>query len=203
MIRRRADRAGTPGFTLLELLAVILILGLVTSLAFPTIGGQSRRQLRAQARQLAADLELARQRSVVTGVTHRVQIDLERARYWVEWSVPEAPAPGDGTTAEPAPEEGEIGPDTPIDLSPPRQQIAAFEPLPNQLGRAKALADDTYFEGVGTPEAWIDSGVVSVRFERDGTADPSEIVLANQDGDDLLLEVLPLADAVRIRDASP
>jgi prepilin-type N-terminal cleavage/methylation domain-containing protein len=195
----RRRRLAEAGFTLLELMAVVVILALVASLAIPYAGGQSSRTLRLQAQRLAADLELARQRTVVTGIPHRMQIDLEEARYWLEWrqSGPDAGEP----VADPE-EPAEIGPDSPIDLAPPRQVVADFRPLPNQFGRDARLDEGTIFEGVETPESWIDTGVVSVHFERDGGAEPSAIVLANESGDRLLLEVLPLADSVRIHDAS-
>ncbi|UCE86242.1 MAG: prepilin-type N-terminal cleavage/methylation domain-containing protein [Deltaproteobacteria bacterium] len=197
----RRSRPGRGGFTLLELLAVVMILGLISSLALPYIGRQSSRTLRAQARRIAADLELARERSVVTGVAHRVQIDLDESVYWVESSAPaEAEGAPDASAALPA-EAAPIGPDTPIDLSPPIDASLDFQPLPNQLGKGQSLDDDTFFDSARTPEDTIDSGVLTIQFNRDGTADPTEIVLANDGGDVLILEVLPLADTVRIHDA--
>jgi prepilin-type N-terminal cleavage/methylation domain-containing protein len=196
MIRERDARPGQSGFTLLELLAVVMIVGLVSSLALPYIGRQSSRTLRSEAQQLAAALELARERSVVTGVPHRVQLDLEASRYWIEWSGGADAASDDSAVLAPVVQE--IGPDTPIDLSPPRDTAASFQPLPSQLGRPQQLENDAYFEGARTPEASFDSGVVTIEFGHDGTADPTEIVLANEGGDAFILEVLPLADAVRI-----
>ena len=198
MICERDACLGHGGFTLLELLAVVMILGLVSSLALPYIGRQSSRTLRSEAQQLAATLELARERSVVTGVPHRVQLDLEASRYWIEWSGGADPNAASEDSGALAPVAQEIGPDTPIDLSPPRDTAASFQPLPSQLGRPQPLKNDAFFEGTRTPEGWLESGVVTIEFGRDGTADPTEIVLANEGGDAFVLEVLPLADAVRI-----
>ena len=39
-----------------------------------------------------------------------------------------------------------------------------------------------------------------IAFERDGTASATQVVLADEDGHALAVEVLPLADAVRILD---
>jgi type II secretion system protein H len=189
MIRERDARPGQSGFTLLELLAVVMIVGLVSSLALPYIGRQSSRTLRSEAQQLAAALELARERSVVTGVPHRVQLDLEASRYWIEWSGGADAASDDSAVLAPVVQE--IG-------SPPRDTAASFQPLPSQLGRPQQLGNDAYFEGARTPEDSFDSGVVTIEFGRDGTADPTEIVLTNAGGDAFILELLPLADAVRI-----
>lgn len=184
------------GFTLLELVAVVAIIAMIATLAYRNLGFQGARTLYEQAQRLRADLELARQRSVVTGVPHRLQVDVETGRYWVEWQVADAPPPGEAPAPEP--EETGIGPDTPIDLAPPRDAETAFRPLPDQLGRPVELGDDMYFGGVETPEGFLDAGVVAIAFERDGTSQPSEIVLGNVDGDVLVLEVRALADAVRV-----
>jgi len=55
------DRPSSSGFTLLELLLVLLLLGLVYGLAGPMIGGGSEGlEMKAAARQLAAGLRKAR-----------------------------------------------------------------------------------------------------------------------------------------------
>ena len=69
-------------------------------------------------------------------------------------------------------------------------------PLPSRL------EDDLAFAGLQTPEGWIQRGEVSIEFERDGTSSYTEIYLDDESGRTLVLDVLPLADAVRISDAT-
>jgi hypothetical protein len=70
------------------------------------------------------------------------------------------------------------------------------------MGRFEWLEDDLAFAGLQTPEGWIERGEVSIEFERDGTASYTEIYLDDESGRTLVLDVLPLADAVRINDAT-
>ena len=86
--RRRA------GFTLIEMMAVVAIFALLAGFVAPNLGLLSSRRLQQQAEQISAQLELARQRAIVTGIPHRLAIDLEGGSYWLEWYVTEAEATG-------------------------------------------------------------------------------------------------------------
>jgi prepilin-type N-terminal cleavage/methylation domain-containing protein len=187
---------GRAGFTLIELMAVVTIFALLAAFVAPNLSLLSTRRLQQQAEQISAQLELARQRSIVTGIPHRLAIDLEGGSYWLEWYVTEAEALG---VAEQTPVLDLRGA-TPISLAPPRTGLREFRPLPGMFGRANPLAGSLRFEGVDSLDGVIDRGEAFVEFERDGTANPMEIVLSDDDGHALALEVLPLADSVRIHD---
>ena len=77
---------------------------------------------------------------------------------------------------------------------------SGFRPLPSVFGHASVLESPLLFQAVETPSGSVDRGEAFVVFERDGTASPTEIVLSDGDGHALALEVLTLAEAVRIRD---
>lgn len=189
--RPRSARA-TQAFTLLELIAVVLIIGLVAGLALPNFGVLGGQVLRDEARRLAAELELARQRSVVTGVRHRLVFDLDRALYWTEWEVPEEEARPAAPTA---------GSDRPPSLSPPEHAPGVFAPRPDASGRGWRLDDDVEFGGVEIESGFVENGTLRLAFESDGTTEPTRIVLERPDGGGALaLEVRALADAVRIVD---
>lgn len=180
----------TRAFTLIELLAVVLIFVLLASQVLPNLGIGTSRDLREQARRLAADLELARQRAVVLGVPHRLWIDLDAGTYRLEWEVQPAPE------LEPVDAQGRPR----IALQAPLGGEARFEPVPIQQGRLTRLEGETWISGVETQDGFLQRGAVAVRFERDGTADPTAIVLVESGGGTLVLDILPLADAVRILD---
>jgi type II secretory pathway pseudopilin PulG len=164
------------------MLAVVAIFALMASFVLPNLGVFRSRALRHQAERLAGLLELARQRSVVTAVPHRVVIDIDAGSYRLEWLVTEDEASGEPAPAEPV--ALDLRGDTPLPLAAPREAQREYRPLPGRLGRRTAVDYELIFAGIETPEGWIDRGEVFVAFDRDGTT----------------LDVLPLADAVRIRD---
>src|SRR3989442_1895147 len=99
--QRRAVARRRAGFTLIEILAVLVILGLVAAFVVPNMGGFRRRALRNEAQQLASQLELARQRAIVTGVPHRVWLELDQAEYRLQGLAGQS---GEAAGAPPAPE---------------------------------------------------------------------------------------------------
>lgn len=182
------------------MLAVVLIMGLVASLVIPAVGARSSAELRDQANHLANDLEFARQRTVMTAVPHRLLLDLDGAAYRVEWFVTEAEALGE----EPAPPDldVELSAQKRIDLTPPRGEERVFHPLPSQLGRTVILTDGIEFAGVETDRGPVARGAVTITFGRDGTVEPTTIVLMDGSGHRLALDLAPLDEAVLVRDAS-
>lgn len=183
-------------FTLIEMLAVVALMALMAAFVIPNIGSLQNRRLHAQARELAAQFELARQRSVVTGIPHRLWMDLDAGVYRLEWLVTEAQASGEPekTVAfDPASE-------APLPLSAPRASQREYRPLPGRLGRDHGLQDAFDFAGIDTPQGWIDGGDAFVAFDRDGTSAAASVVIDNESGHRVTLHVLPLAEAVRIRE---
>lgn len=73
---RRARARGRAGFTLVELIAVIVVLAIVAAVAMPRVGAMSDGRAGMAAAMLQRDLLFARERAVNTGVVH-----------WVEFSV--------------------------------------------------------------------------------------------------------------------
>jgi len=80
-----ADARAGAGFTLIELMAVIAILGMVFAIGAPRLASSSWRALRDEAESIAASLEFARQRAIMTGTPHRLLVDLGEGGYRVEW----------------------------------------------------------------------------------------------------------------------
>lgn len=188
----------TRGFTLLELMATVAVMALILGLVLPGLGATRTAELRDNARKMAAHLEMARQRAVMTGVPHRVLVSIDESAYRIEWYASEEDElEEDEDFEEP---EIELDASTPLSLSPPRDTDVRFRPLPNRFGRDVRLQDDFFFEGIETPEGWLDGGQVGIGFHRDGTADQTEIVIGDGEGRQLSLDVLPLLDVVRIRD---
>jgi hypothetical protein len=184
---------------LIEIVAAVAIFALLAGLIAPRVGSLTSRTLRQRAERIAAQLELARQRSVLTGVPHRLLVDLDQGGYQLEWQVTEAEA--EGRRPEPAAQLDLRG-ESPIPMAPVHAEQRTYRPLPGLIGRFEWLEDELAFAGLQTPEGWIERGEVSIEFERDGTASFTEIYLDDESGRTLVLGVLPLADAVQISDAT-
>jgi prepilin-type N-terminal cleavage/methylation domain-containing protein len=189
-----ATRAHHQAFTLLEILAVVAIFALLAGLALPNFSVLHTRNLKHQARRLVGQIELARQRAIVTGIPHRLYIDVDGGAYRVEWLVVED-TPGDAAPESDDPFFGESA----VDLSAPRAAERSFHPLAGAMGRLALLDDGIEFAGVETTGGWISGGETSIHFERDGSADATTIVIEHESGLSVTLEVLPLADTVRVR----
>src|SRR5262245_34516800 len=69
------------GFTLIEMLIVMVVLALITSLGLPAIGAGLRNwQLRTAAAELVSNLRLARTEAVTTKLVQAVRVDLDHDR---------------------------------------------------------------------------------------------------------------------------
>jgi prepilin-type N-terminal cleavage/methylation domain-containing protein len=213
-MRGRVDqRTRADGFTLIEMIAVVLILGLAMSLVVPNLSATRVNRLRDQARKVAHQLEMARQRAITSGVPHRVYIDLEEGFFRVDWWVDEATAypeleEEEEEAVEPLldadgnPIEDEIDLSGPIPMSPPTGDEPDFFPINHKFGRNTYLQDDYYFVGVDTESGWYESGAVEVVFGADGVAEYSEIRLADAWDNVVVLEVEPLIELIRIREVT-
>jgi prepilin-type N-terminal cleavage/methylation domain-containing protein len=187
------------GFTLIEVLAVVAILALMATFVLPNLSLLRSRSLRDEARRVAAEIELGRQRSVMMGIPHRLYIDLDARTYRLEWWTTEAEARGERT--EWTPPVYDLRGNGPLPLSPPREEERAFRPLPDEFGNSQTLDDGLAFEGLETPEGWVTQGETSVAFDREGTTSYAQIVIGDGQGERLAIDVLPLADAVRVHKA--
>ncbi len=194
---RQKRRRSRLAFTLLEMMAVVLLIGMLLAVAVPNLGVTRAAALRANVRMLAADLEFARQRAVMTGQHHRVMLGLDKGWYQIDWFVSDARELGPEATP---PEPLDLHPGSPIDMSPPTHDLPSYRPLNSKQGEVRWLDDIVDFAGVQTAEGWFDVGEFQVVFDRDGTTDAVDIVLRSDDLRGYVLQVSPLIDLVRILD---
>jgi prepilin-type N-terminal cleavage/methylation domain-containing protein len=187
--------AAKRAFTLIELLAVLLIMALVAGLTLPNLSLGAERVVLGEAQDVASLFAFARQRAVATALPHRVVFDLDEAAYWVEAQPEESAAFGLGAPlATPVP-----GGQRKVQLAAPIHPPTAFLPLPGPYGRPRWLREPVFFDSIETLAAGaIRSGQVAVGFEGDGTADPAMLVLADPDANVYVLRLARLADEVRI-----
>ena len=83
-MRRSLPRLRQSGLTLIEVLIVLGIIAVVTSIAIPMINGVSNAEMRSAARQLASGLRLARSEAVSQRRETFLVIDLAGRRFKVD-----------------------------------------------------------------------------------------------------------------------
>jgi prepilin-type N-terminal cleavage/methylation domain-containing protein len=209
----RNDRSA---FTLIEMMAVVALVGMIFALGLPRLSSSRWRALGDAAESIAASLEFARQRAIMTGIPHRVLIDLEDGGWRVEWLVSESQAfaggsEGSGATAgsglidalagPPDPDTAtEPDPDAPIDFHPPIDEGRDYYPVSNKLGSFSWLDDALYFVGLESPSGWIEGGDIQIVFDADGTTEHVLLELADADERHMTLEIEPMLERIRRRD---
>ncbi|MAG34441.1 MAG: hypothetical protein CL908_26520 [Deltaproteobacteria bacterium] len=216
--RRALAAAGAParrtsgGFTLIEMMAVVFLIAMAMTLLAPQLSSSRHRALRNAAESIAASVEFARQRAVLSGIPHRVLIDLEEGRYRAEWLVTEerafesAGGADDDGFAEAFfaldDEDGMLDSDgdEQIDLHPPERAERDYYPIPGQkLGSFSWLDEALYFVGIDGSSGWIEGGYVEIVFDADGTTQYALLEIADADDHYMTLEIEPLLDHVRRR----
>lgn len=189
------------GFTLIEILAVVLIIGLTFGFFLPNLDSNRYRRLEAQAREVANLIHIAREGAITSGAEHRVWIDLEESAMRVDWYVTEeraAAAYGEPTDGTPMMDPQVI--ETPeISLEPPQTSGRDYFPVASKFGETLYLPLDYFFFGVETPDGFVESGEVQLVFGRDGTTAYSEILLGDAWENELAIEIQPLMDRVYLR----
>ena len=134
-------------FTLIEILAVIVIMGAMLMLVLPNLGVRQASALRDQARTLAGRIELTRQLAIVSGKPHRLLIDLEAGTSSVERF-------DRGTALDEENAAPDIASD--YDLLPPTAEIPSYTPVNSALTESETLGENFFFEGIQTADGWID-----------------------------------------------
>jgi hypothetical protein len=165
------------------------------SIMLPNFGALQSHKLRNAADQIVERVDFGRQRAVMTGIPHRLAIDLDAGTYNLEWQ-------GEGVenaAQQPKPMlEPGIG--AALSLAPPQAVERSFQSISGPLGRIEYLGRGVEFGWIETPGGEVDFGEAFITFEGDGTSSYTILVLNEPDGHELALEILPLADAVRIID---
>jgi type II secretion system protein H len=156
------------GFTLLELMIVILIMGLMFTLVMPQIGGYRRAQLRSQARRLAGRATYLFDEAAGHKLVLRLIFDMDKNGYAVAKLDPYA-----------------IKPVFAPDLE------AASRPV--MLPGTVRIRDVTV-EGIGS----ANRGVIACNFYPEGYVDATVVHLEDASGDVMTLEFSPLTGQVAV-----
>lgn len=180
------------GFTILEILIVVGLIGVLMAVGLSRLGTRSSAFLDAATGELRATLRFTAERSIATGRTHRILIDLDQQRFRIEEEVA-IEDEDDGKSASTA---------NLLDLSPPLPELD-FRRLDDLRGNWVMLEEgdvedlDVLIEEIRIGDEEYDEGEVSVSFAGDGGADPAEIWLSNRAGHRNGVRVLPFTGEIR------
>lgn len=174
-------RASRPGFTLIELMVVITIIGIMTALMIPEMKGSFQDALlRSSGRDLINLFDLAYSRSVSLNQLRRVRLDEATGRYLVEKQVLENGLENFVPVDDMPGNKGGLDPRIRVEFRPD----------------GDASSDESSPAGVATTGSRSTEALIS--FYPDGTADAGEILLRDRDGFRLLLQINPVTARVHV-----
>ncbi len=183
-----ARRHDEGGFTLIELMVVLVLIGIMTAMIIPEMKGTFEDAvLRSSGRELADAFSVASSRAVTINRVQRVRLDPGTGRYIIERRV--RPGRGEDSFAPVRDVPGGAGK---IDS---RVTMELHRP-----GEGMSDGSDQ-IQGQGAPESPADNAVVrdrAIAFYPDGTADAGEVVLQDREGFRLALRINPVTARVNI-----
>lgn len=159
------------GFTLIELILVLVIMGLLTSLVAPAITSLAGLKIKTAARRIAAGLRYARSQAVTTGSDYQVVFNLEKGEVTVESLQEEESYRGDGEQEE---SQGNEKEDVSEEESAPQKiKRKKTYKVPKEVKIAKVIVEGVEITEDDDEEVWID-------FYPNGSCSGGEIYLTNE-----------------------
>ena len=181
----------SAGFTLLELLIVIMLMALISAALLPNFGGSFGFRIEDASREISRELELAAQSAIASGHPHRWQVNLDNQTFRLERLYEEWPEIDDEL-----PTHAEL-----LDLTPPQASLKEYRPLENKSGEWRALtSDEVRIDEIRLADERYAEDSVGIGFAPDGGADSAEIWLGDENGLGLRLRIIAFTGEVRVEE---
>lgn len=171
------DVTHTSGFTLIELMVVIVLIAITTALVVPEMRGTYEDALlRSTGRKLVSVFHLASSRAIALQQVHRVRLDQQKHRYFLE----RAAQQGEERRGF-VPVREISGCEGPLDERIVIQVHKSGDEPSETTNEAAPAAPESKTQMNDHPEV--------IAFYPDGTADASEVLLRDRDGFRLALRI--------------
>ena len=166
-------RSQIAGFTLLELMVVIVIMGAIVTLVTPRFKSIFEVELKSSMRQIAGMIKYCFHESIIRQATIRLNFDITTGAYY--------PA---------------------ILVTDPESNVGEFMEAPSSIAQAARLPDNVFFEDILTPRSAekLDDGETFIMFYSTGYAEKAVIHMRDIAGRQYTLLVRPLNGSVKIFD---
>ncbi|MBI5135836.1 MAG: type II secretion system protein [Nitrospirae bacterium] len=175
---RQWRAAGQGGFTLIELVLVLFVIGMVVAVAFPRFRNLGGGDLDSETRTLIGHIQGLYSEATFTRRTHRLVFDLDGNRYWAE-------------VANVTETEGETGP----------EKTQAFAPVVTTFLRPVRLPRDVELTDVtAAGRGKRSDGTAYTYFYPLGRTDFTVIHLSQGDDRQVTLRVNPVSGRVTLDD---
>jgi general secretion pathway protein H len=161
------------GFTLIELILVLVIMGLLTALVTPAITSLTGLKLKAAARKVAAGLRYARSQAVATGSDYQVVFNLEKGEMTIEPLEEEEETYYNREDVEQEEYGGKVKEETIEEEDVPKKVKKKTYMLPEEVTLAKVIVEGEEITEDDEVETWID-------FYSNGSCSGGEIFLADE-----------------------
>jgi type II secretion system protein H len=182
------NAAGRSGFTLMELMVVLVLIGVMTAMILPEMKGTYEEALlHSTGRELANVLGVAYSRAVTVHQPHRVRLDKITHRYSIERRVRESHGQSSFAPVQDLPGgEGALDARISIELRKPGEDFSDASDADSLLASKGGMS--------------FRDGDEAIVFYPDGTADAREIQLQDRDGFRLAIRINPTTARVQIKE---
>lgn len=200
--QRPAQRPAGRGYTLIELIIVVAVIGLVAAAAIPTLNSVSGANARAAAGELAGAMRYLFETAALRRETCRLALDIDGNSWWAECTKDRYTVSREKQSAMWRDDEDELADRFPDERDADRRRLLAgakFGQFNDRLARKRSLPGSVHFSEVWAEHQRepFDKGMAYVYFFPQGRTEQARVPV--RDGDTVYSTVLqPFTGRARV-----